>query len=492
MFTRDGVELASTVYLPTGGGRHPVLLARTPYDRRQVPGPGIRLDVERLVEAGYAVVVQDVRGTGESGGEFRFFTGEAADGYDAVRWAATQPWSDGNVGMFGDSYLGYTQLLAAREQPEGLRAIAPSVTPAGLYETVYSDGVPNLNVILTVSAVVLGGLPPTELAAMMERLPPSDQPLLDDLVPFYRAWMETTDPAAELWREPVVDHSRIEVPALVSTGWHDYFRDGSIGHYERMRGDSRLIVGPWTHFTQDRAIFDRDYGDRASQAAIDWTGIHLDWFGHWLRGEPLRDDDRVRIFVMGVDEWRTERDWPLHDARRVPYHLGEDGSLGAAPATGSREFTSDPFDPMPTLGGAVMMFDAFGPLDQRPLDGRGDVLRYVGEPLERPLEVTGEVELVATVSSTGPSHLTAKLVDVYPDGRAELITDAVTSFDQDGEVRVRLGAISNVFRAGHRIRLDVAAANFPKYARHPAMEKVTVTVHAPSYLVLPVVDRASV
>ncbi|MEQ4723378.1 CocE/NonD family hydrolase [Nonomuraea sp. B19D2] len=520
MTTRDGVELVSTLWRPGGSGRFPVLLSRTAYGRA-IEGPGFHLDVPRLVAAGYAVVVQDVRGTGASQGEFRFIRGEAADGYDAVRWAATAPWSDGNVGMYGDSYLAITQLLAAQERPAGLRAIAPHVSPAGLYECVYQPGgVPNLNIILTVSAMVLAvdeldrrialgtateedkgrylaaiGLPDRlgeRMRELSERLPLSDQPLLADLVPFYSRWMDTPDPLDPLWRDGIVDHSLIEVPALVSTGWYDYFRDASIEHYERLRGESRLIVGPWTHFTHERSICGRDYGDQAGHEAVDWTGVHLDWFDHWLRGRPMREQARVQIFVMGDDAWRDEADWPIARAWHVAYHLGFNGLLSTTPvAGGSAEFVGDPGDPVPTVGGAIMSFDAFGPLDQRPLDQRGDVLRHQSEPLGARVEVSGEVELVARVSSTAPSaDVTAKLIDVHPDGRAELLTDGIARVSDlaPGEVRevtVRLGAISNAFLPGHRIRLDVAGSNFPRFGRNP--EKGATTLHGPSYVVLPTI-----
>ncbi|MER6006855.1 CocE/NonD family hydrolase [Nonomuraea angiospora] len=520
MTTRDGAELVATLWRPVEGGRFPVLLSRTPYGRGAT-GPGYHLDVPRLVAAGYAVVIQDVRGTGASQGEFRFIGGEAADGYDAVRWAATAPWSDGNVGMYGDSYLAITQLLAAQERPEGLKAVAPHVSPAGLYECVYQPGgVPNLNIILTVSAMVLAvdeldrrialgtateedkgrylaaiGLPhglDERLRELSERLPLSDQPLLADLVPFYSTWMDTPDPLDPLWRGGVVRHGDIEVPALVSTGWYDYFRDGSIEHFERLGGESRLIVGPWTHFTHERDICGRDYGDQASQEAIDWTGVHLDWFDHWLRGAPLRDRAKVKIFVMGDDAWREEDDWPVRRARPVPYHLGFDGGLGATPGEGgAAEFVSDPGDPVPTVGGAVMTFDAFGPLDQRPLDGRDDVLRHRTAPLTERVEVSGPVELVARVSSTATSaDVTAKLIDVHPDGRAELLTDGIARLTGlvPGEVRevtVQLGAISNAFLPGHRIRIDVAGSNFPRFGRN--LDKGTTTLHGPSYVVLPTI-----
>ncbi|MFI6601940.1 CocE/NonD family hydrolase [Nonomuraea sp. NPDC050536] len=504
MTARDGVELAATLWRPAAHGRFPVLLSRTPYGRAE-ESAGFHLNVARLVEAGYAVALQDVRGTGDSAGRFEFLAHEAEDGHDAVRWAATAPWSDGNVGMYGDSYLGITQLLAAQEQPEGLRAIAPHVTPAGLYEIAYRHGIPHLNVTLTVAYVVFGlnelqrriargEADPAALerytAVMLspehaERDPISDQPMLADLAPFFAEWMDNPDPRAELWKRAVVEHDRIRVPALMSTGWYDYFAEDTIAHFQRLDDRSRLIVGPWTHFTRDREIFGRDYGDLASQDAIDWTGIHLDWFGQWLRGEPMHDHDRVRYFVMGGDEWRTARHWPPREVRRVPYHLGQDGTLGTAPKSGGREFVSDPGDPVPTLGGAVMVFDGFGPLDQRPLDGRADVLRYQTEPLTAAVEVAGPVELVARVSTSATAaDVTAKLIDVHPDGRAELLIDGIARVSDTGETRVELGEIANRFLPGHRIRVDVAGSNFPRFARNP--HKGTTTVHAPSYLVLPI------
>ncbi|MEU4234240.1 CocE/NonD family hydrolase [Nonomuraea sp. NPDC026600] len=520
MTTRDGVTLVATLWRPAGPGPFPILLSRTPYGRAD-QGPGLHLDLPRLVAAGYAVVVQDVRGTGDSDGTFRFIAGEAADGYDAVRWAATRAWSDGNVGMFGDSYLGITQLQAAQEHPEGLRAIAPHVAPAGLHEVVYSSGAPNLNVVLTVSAFVLAineldrrinrgtapesdkdayltalGFPdrfPETMQRLAERLPLSDQPLLTDLAPFYAGWMDNPDPAAEPWRDGAVHYDRIEVPALVGTGWYDYFRDASIGHYQHLRGGSRLVVGPWAHHTQDGFIGGRDFGEQASQDAIDWTGLHLDWFGQWLRGERAPERARVTYFLMGADEWRTAADWPPPAARRVAYHLGPNGTLGTIPAGGGGgEFVCDPDHPVPTVGGAVMTYDGFGPLDQRPLDDRDDVLRYRSEPLDGALEVTGATELVVLVSSTATgTDVAAKLIDVHPDGRAELLTDAVTRVTDltPGEVRevkVELGAISNLFRPGHRIRIDVAGSNFPRFGRNP--EKGTTTVHDPSYVMLPIIS----
>ncbi|WP_432931300.1 CocE/NonD family hydrolase [Microbispora sp. CA-135349] len=528
---RDGVRLAATVWLPEPGGRYPVLLARTPYGRAPY-GPGLRLDVTRLLSAGYAVLVQDVRGTGESEGDLRFITGEAADGHDTVTWAARQSWCDGQVGMFGDSYLGIAQLLAASERPDGLRAVAPSACPAGLHDVVYAGGVLRLGVVLPVLATVIAPLqrarrarldpgenghpaaPATRLDEMLRRLPVGDQPEIADLFPFYSDWLAHPGPSHELWRDADLEarYDRIEAPALLSTGWYDYFRDSTIRTYHALCGRARLVVGPWTHAVRERRLAGRDHGEHASGEAVDWTGLHLDWFGHWMRGTPLRDDARVRVFVTGACEWRAMAGWPP-EGESVRYHLGDGGALG--PETALRaSFHSDPGDPVPTMGGDVVEFlpPGPGPVDQRPLAGRADVLRHTTAPLPAPLEVMGAAELVVTVevdaahppadrpvaagrdaAGSGDAHftVTGKLVDVCPDGREEILVDGIAGVAGGGagpeRVRVVLGNLAHVFGAGHRVRVEVAGSTFPKYARHPG--DALITVSAPSYLVLPVAGR---
>ncbi|MBX6386415.1 MAG: CocE/NonD family hydrolase, partial [Microbispora sp.] len=509
---RDGVRLAATVWLPAPHGRHPVLLARTPYGRAPY-GPGLRLDVARLLAAGYAVMVQDVRGTGESEGDLRFLTGEAADGHDTVTWVAGQPWCDGQVGMFGDSYLGITQLLAASERPYGLRAVAPSVSPAGLHDVVYAGGVPRLGVILPVLATVLAPLhlarrarlhpeearvrqgearlqwgetqprpgearihqveaqprpgedsrpaafaaPAARLGEMLRRVPVGDQPEITELFPFFADWLAHPDPAHELWRDADLEprYDKIEVPALLSTGWYDYCRDGTIRTYRALRDRARLVVGPWSHAVRERTLAGRDYGDHASGEAVDWTGLHLDWFGHWMRGTPLRDDAKVRVFVTGACEWRAMDEWPPEN-EAVRYHLGDGGSLGPEAALRAC-FLSDPGDPVPTMGGDVLEFlpPGPGPVDQRPLAGRADVLRHTTEPLPAPLEVMGAAELVVTAESGARCFtVTGKLVDVRPDGREEILVDGVARVAGGGggpeTVRILLGNLAHVFGAGHR------------------------------------------
>ncbi|MEV4323859.1 CocE/NonD family hydrolase [Microbispora rosea] len=521
---RDGARLAATVWLPAPRGRHPVLLARTPYGRGPY-GPGLRLDVARLLSAGYAVMVQDVRGTGESEGDLRFLTGEAADGYDTVTWAARQLWCDGQVGMFGDSYLGIAQLLTASERPDGLRAIAPSVSPAGLHDVVYAGGVLRLGIVLPVLAAVIAPLhlarrarrgpwengppaaPAARLGEMLRRLPVGDQPEIADLFPFYADWLAHPDPSHELWRDADLEarYDKIEVPALLSTGWYDYFRDSTIHTYRALRDSARLrarlVVGPWTHAFRERTLAGRDHGPHASGEALDWTGLHLDWFGHWMRGTPLGDDARVRVFVTGTCEWRAMGDWPPEESEAVRYHLGDGGTLGpeaartlVPEATLRACFLSDPGDPVPTTGGDVIEFlpPGPGPVDQRPLAGRTDVLRYTTAPLPAPLEVIGAAELVVTAESDARCFtVTGKLVDVHPDGREEILVDGIARVEGGGaqpeRVRVLLGNLAHAFGAGHRVRLEVAGSNFPKYARHPSSARVTIS--APSYLLLPVAGR---
>ncbi|MBE3015441.1 CocE/NonD family hydrolase [Microbispora sp. NEAU-D428] len=432
---RDGVRLAATVWLPEPRGRHPVLLARTPYGRGPY-GPGLRLDVTRLLSAGYAVMVQDVRGTGESEGDLRFLTGEAADGHDTVTWAARQAWCDGQAGRFGDSYLGIAQLLAVSERPDGPRAIAPSVSPAGLHDVVYAGGVLRLGVVLPVLATVIAPLqlarrarldpgekglpaaPAARLGEMLRRLPVGDQPEITDLFPFYADWLAHPDPSDELWRDADLEarYDKIEVPALLSSGWYDYFRDSTIRTYRALRGRARLVVGHWTHALRERTLAGHDYGEHASGEAVDWTGLHLDWFGHWMRGTPLKDDAKVRVFVTGACEWRAMAGWPPEDEAAVRYHLGGAGTQRRPARSCRRQRCAPP-------------------------------------------------SCTTTAIPSRPWAATAR----------------------PGRVRVLLGNLAHVFGAGHRVRVEVAGSDFPKYARHP--DSARITISAPSYLLLPATGR---
>ncbi|HVU67272.1 MAG TPA: CocE/NonD family hydrolase [Ktedonobacteraceae bacterium] len=561
---RDGVYLSTDVYRPAEGGPFPVLLIRTPYNKEDPQLLSTPPEASRLLEAGYAVVAQDVRGRYASEGVFDPFAQEAADGADTIAWAQSQPWSTGKIGTFGLSYMAMTQWLQAGEQPEGLAAMAPSQVPAGYYEGMeYQGGVFQTHgLVWSLTAVAENALQRqvqqgriTEEAAAGElarlsdfspwlhRMPLSDIPPLADLAPFYFDWLAHPD-YDDYWR--ALDQrqapERITVPALHIGGWYDIFQSGTLENYQRMRlyGGSpqarrhqRLIMGPWTHGVFEGSFDERSYGAAASARALDLTGMHLRWFDHWLKGEAngVEQEKPVWLFVMGLDQWRAEDDWPLPDTHYRAYYLHSAGHANTVsgdgllcPALPDAEavdvYISDPLNPVPTRGGA-MNFDLCGPCDQRSIETREDVLCYTTPPLTAPLEVTGPLALILWVSSSArDTDFTGKLVDVYPDGRAEILTDGILraryreslaqplplKAGERYELRLDLGATSNVFRVGHRIRLEVASSNFPRFARNTntggvvtwdreadCVRATNAVYHGrgyPSRLILPVIERA--
>ena len=365
---------------------------------------------------------------------------------------------------------------------------------------------------------------------------------------YYDDWLDHPS-YDEFWRScaPRERYSAITAPALNMGGWFDLFLKGTIANYlgmkaaggsEAARGLQRLVIGPWAHGPLAGWFPERNFGLLSGTDGMDITGLQLRWFDHLLKGEDngVPGDKPVRIFVMGANTWREEDDWPLPDTEFVDYHLGGagrantaagDGTLGVdAPADAATDvYLYDPRDPVPTVGGASFLPGLFiganaGPRDQRAVERRGDVLCYTTEPLAEPLEVTGPVEVVLLVSSSAPdTDFTAKLVDVWPDGRAESLTDGIlraryrnslsepVPLEPGGvyEIRVDLVATSNVFAAGHRIRLEVSSSNFPRFDRNtntggviaretadefqPALNRVHHSPSHPSRLVLPIIRR---
>ncbi|MGY2032990.1 CocE/NonD family hydrolase [Nocardia gipuzkoensis] len=524
--TRDGVELATDVYRPATGGPFPTLLERIPYNKESYGMISGWVDVLRAAREGFAVVVQDTRGRYQSGGTFRPFADERTDGADTIAWAAGQVWSTGSVGMFGSSYTGATQWLAAAERPPALATISAAVTSRDYYDNwLYQGGAFRLGFALqwVTSALGLGELlrnPSAEedrvadLRRMLDNmeevfrtLPERDHSTLTAIAPYLAQWLDHPD-RDDYWerlsaRGPAVP----DIPVLNIGGWHDLFLGGTIDAYLALRARSaqpdarrqRLIIGPWAHGATSGAFPERSFGVQAGADAADITGVQLAWFKEHLAGSPSTiSPSPVRIFVMGPDIWRDEPDWPPPDIEYVDYFLGSttdartsggDGTLSASTGSeaASDSFVYDPADPVMTCGGATFLPGLFiganaGPRDQTRTETRKDVLCYTSALLDRSLEVTGPVRAKLHISSSAvDTDFTATLVDVHPDGRAELVCDGIlrcryrTSTTRPEflepekvyEIEVDLVATAYVFAAGHRLRLDVSSSNFPKYDRNP-------------------------
>ncbi|MFB6146595.1 MAG: CocE/NonD family hydrolase [Halobacteriaceae archaeon] len=539
----DGVDLATRVFRPPAAEPVPVLLQRTPYGRPEELSEGSLPWL--ALESGYAVVFEDTRGRGQSGGAFEPWVHEAADGAATVEWLADRPWSTGDVGMFGGSSPGHVQLFAAAEQPDGLGAIAPLFTPSDLHRAdFFQDGAMSAMTLLTwslgplahhtVERLERAGRIDADAAERvvdaldesLERVPAlaSHRPLAevhehvltdalpsdldaDDVVPHWTDWTErpTYD---DVWRsfDPEVRYAEMDVPGLHVTGWYELCQSGTLANFAGMRdrtdADQHLVVGPWAHQDTGADLGERSFADAASADAYGWSATQLAFFDAYLRdGEPFgtAGDRVVETFRTDAGEgtWTAHDDWPPADAVRDRFYLDscgraatdpDDGALTRTPpakATPPDTYVHDPTDPVPTRGGPLCCRDETaepGPVDQRPVEDRDDVLTYTTPPLSSPVELAGPVSVDLTCATTAnDTDFTAKLVDVFPDGPAynlcEGIRRARFRHGRDRAVPVEPGTPMRLtvdcwhghhrLPAGHRLRLEVASSNHPRFDPHP-------------------------
>ena len=519
---RDGVTLYADVYRPTSSGRFPVLLTRTPYGKDlMLSNIFPSMHILRAVRAGYVVIIQDCRGTFSSEGQFEYCFHEGKDGFDTVEWAASLPYSTGAVGMFGGSHLGWTQWSAAVLRPPHLKAIAPMMTWSDFSGMRFRGGAFELGDALQwrlqmsigklTRELPASGRPPEEIAAAVRTI----VAFLDSL---------TTDGFKELPLRRLkslekvgldgiigvlldlgpgnqtpgfrIDPADVEVPSLNLAGWYDVFQqytiDNFVGSRTRGRGAARhshLLVGPWTHGQVVNApgmmVGEMNFGASAGAAMIDLTGIHLRWFNRWLKNvdNGVERDPPVRLLLTGENRWVDMPDWPPPGAQDKPLYFGPNGSLDFSPSPAgdtSSSFLYDPLDPVPTLGGNVMLA-VRGVRDQRPLSARRDVLTFTGAPLDRTLQIAGRVTANLWVSSSEPdTDFVARLIDVHPDGYMHNLCDGIiraryrhslkeADWLKPAEVyqlKVDLWSIAHVFKPGHRLAVQVASSSFPRWDRN--------------------------
>jgi putative CocE/NonD family hydrolase len=544
---RDGVRLAADQYRPKQEGRYPAVLIRTPYNKRN-PAYGYEIFGRLLAAHGYVVIIQDVRGKYGSSGEFFPIVNEGADGFDTVQWICAQPWCDGAVGMFGVSYYGSTEWLAAPGAPDCLKTLVPVFTAQDAYRIWLRNGVFNFNLTLTWH-YQYEGREYRSLSLLDFRRAIWSLPLIsaDDQLgranPIYDRWITHPQPG-EFWRRMSVDQrvDEIRCSALLVAGWFDPFLDAMLEDFNRIRAaggsdaarSSQLIIGPWTHTTES-SFRSTDFGKQARFLGRFKTVLR--WYDYWLKGIPngLEQEGPIRIFVMGRNSWRSEQEWPLARTRYTRLYLRGDestdsglrGGLLSMVAPGSDPpdtFVYDPSDPVPSTDQAVHFNDiSYEPADQARIETRDDVLTYSTEILSEDVEITGPVSLVLYAASTGTdTDFTARLTDVYPDGRSIHVSSGVVrarfrdsliepSLIEPGRVyryKIELGATSNLFRKGHRIRLQISSSDFPRHDRNlntggkigltadasPATQSILRNEEYPSHLVMPVIppeDKAS-
>ncbi len=545
---RDGVQLSSDLYLPADDGQFPTVLMRTPYDNGRAAQ--VRT-AHKLAGAGYACVVQDVRGRWDSEGDYVPFVAEAEDGYDTQEWIGTQPWSNGRIGMSGRSYLGSVQWLSAPLQSKYLTCLAPqSICVEYLTGLVRPGGAYQLGVLTTWGMRTVGRtahpIDDRHWTEVFYTLPVIDMPKRAGAdIPYWSDWLmrEAGDPywpaisTEDRWAD-------VTVPSYSMGGWYDLYAKQTFEQFNAMRQQggsaaarqSKLIMGPWPHHlgsdlpTAPRTG-DIDFGP---SAAISMDSIERRWFDHWLKDidTGITDEPPLRLFIMGVNAWHDEHEWPLARTDWQAWYLHSDGRANSARGDGALNrtspgneapdtFTYDPHFPVQTLGGAnccTPEIVPWGPYDQRAVEARTDVLCYTSEPLSADLEVTGPIKLMLHAATDGlDTDWTAKLVDVWPSGYALNLCDGIVRArhrnrgpqpvllepGETYEYEIDLGVTGNVFKRGHRIRLEVASSNFPRFDRnlntgdHPATDTVirvanqTVQHDAVrlSHLLLPVIPN---
>jgi len=543
---RDGVTLRADIYRPRAEGKFPVLLVRTPYDKQ-----GNMVFALEAAARGYVVISQDVRGRFTSEGEWYPFKYESQDGYDTVEWAAALPYSSGKVGMFGGSYVGATQFLAAIAHPPHLSGICPTVTASNYHDGwTYQGGAfeqwfneswstglaqDTMRRRVETNSNALGGSKVLPLLSY----PVLEAPSSTGIAAYFTDWLAHPNYDAYWKALSIEDHyGEIQVPVYGIGAWYDIFLGGTLKNYVRLKSEAgtetsrrgqRLRITVGGHAGGGRKIGAVDFGDKLVLGGDD---AMLRWYDWLLKGEANGVDKEkpVKIFVMGKNEWREEEDWPLARAKATKYYLHSGGTANGLTGNGSLsailpaeekpdQYVYDPSDAVPTIGGPLCcsaLPTGIGPEDQRPAEARGDVLVYTTPAFGKDTEVTGPVSLDLYVSSSAvDTDFTGKLVDVWPDGFAQNLAEGILrlryrnsqekpELANPGEtyhITVDLWATSNVFLAGHKLRLEVSSSNFPRFdrnlntgeeqARATRMIKATNAIYHdkahPSALLVPVV-----
>lgn len=542
---RDGVRLAANIFRPEVRGRFPVMLLRTPYGRDEQ-----QKLAEDLPNRGYVAVWQDVRGRFDSEGEWLPFFHEGKDGDDTIQWIVSQPWSDGRVIMLGGSYAGMVQWLAAKEHNPHLKGLIASVTPGDFYEDFLHEGGAFALGAAAMWSVFVDGrmINPSEVSKypwdkVFLQLPVSGSLTIGHRDPrFFRDWIAhpTYD---DYWQRLSWDKEfeKFNFPVLHIGGWFDIFQKGTIENFRRMssragssaRTTQQLIIGPWGHQGQDeRKVGDVDFGP---ESTLD-VKLILSWLDHYFKGANKSElNQPVRVFTMGENKWNEYEAWPVPGTTYVDYYFhshgrangsGGDGVLTKAKPSKSEtsdRYTYDPMNPVPTRGGGNCCWPevvAWGPLDQRSIEQRNDVLVYSTPTLEEDLRVTGPVLIKLWISSSASdTDFTGKLVDVAPDGVAINLTDGIQRVSyrnsisraeaikpgKSYEVTIDLWNTSHVFLRGHRLRVEISSSNFPRYSRNlntggqpetdvqmrKAQQTVFHRLRLPSRIVLPILSKTN-
>lgn len=539
---RDGVTLSADLVLPDtarNGERFPVILVRTPYNKNQK----LYIEAARyFAERGYVYVTMDVRGRGDSDGDFVPYRNDGPDGYDAIEWCAAQGWSTGAVGTLGASYLGRIQWLAALEKPPHLKTMIVIVTPADPFveSPTGTNNLAHICWLYLVNGRLRQPMDEVDWNPVYEHLPLCE---LDQVAGFEsKQWQEELKhPTLDAFWEKICYQRRfheINLPVMHISGWYDdeqistpmnFIGMTKRGATEFARNNQKLLMGPWGHAVNSaQKIGEVDFGP---DALIDLRGYELRWFDALLKGQDtgILQEPAARLFVMGENKWRDENEFPLTRTQftRFYFHSGGnansrfgDGALSTErPATGTPDrYLYDPARPTPYVT-APTSSQIGGPDDYAAVQQRGDVLVYMTPPLEQDVEVIGpiRVELYAS-SSAVDTDFTALLFDAHPTGFVQRLSDGIVraryrdgmetaSLIEPGKIykfEIDVWNTCQVFFRGHRIGIQIASAAFPKFDRNlntgeplatatrmlQAEQTIYHDAEHPSALVLPIIPRS--
>ena len=576
---RDGVMLAANIWRPKAEGKFPVIYVHLAYDKSStihcvqraqyfVPRGYVFVAIDCRGRYDSDGVPYFFWHTDWRQGRF-----EGQDVEDCLNWIGEQKWSSGKIGMTGPSYLGFVQWMGAPLGSPYLTTLIPYVTPDDHHDNIFPNGAFQLTNSMHILAV-LGGESRTNnfnletdffdwnKLALHLPLRTIDEKMFGKSTQLWQDFMEHPD-NDYYWRFSVGDrpksgemsagkYPQVNVPTLSITGWYDQVQQATINGYlgmvkygpKKLRNKHHLIVGPWKHSVGERTVGDLDFGPQASAESLPqdlrWHAywlkpIELRWYDYWLKGidNGIMDESPVHIYVMRENAWRNEQEWPLNRAKNTQYYLHSLGHANSRSSDGklstespeeepTDRFIYNPKDPVPTFGGVESwqgygIPNSDGPRDQRLVQGRNDILVYTSEPIRKDMEVTGRILCKLYAASTAlDTDFTAKLVDVYSNGYAQILKEGIiraryrNSFKTQEllnpgtvyEYTIDLWSISHVFQEGHRIQVEISSSNFPKYDRNPntghqfgqdaELQEATQTVYHdrahPSCIILPVVE----
>jgi putative CocE/NonD family hydrolase len=568
---RDGTTLRADVYRPTTAQAVPVILMRTQYGKEAAQiQPSRYQRPDWFASHCYLVVVQDIRGQFASSGTFSEFTDDRNDGYDSVEWAAQLPGSSGKVGMYGSSYVGATQWLAAETAPPHLTTIVPANTASDYYDGwTYENGAFRLNFVepWAMESIVLSAAKNRGDTTVVQQLTqdsmniatwlryapyrnfPPFHPGDGAVAPYFYDWIahRADGPYWQRWA-PAQHYAAIGIPVLHIEGWYDAFLAGGVRNFTGMvssggstfaRDNQRIVIGPWDHLGWGRpdspaAPMLKQIGPAGNSPVNE---LMLAWWDHFLKGvdNGVSNGPTVNYFEMGANVWKTAAAWPLPGTQWTRYYLSSAGHastvlghgqlVSSPPTTGQQPdaYDYDPRNPVPSTGGhscCSALGGSQGPYDQASVEQRPDVLVYTTSPLVTDTEVTGPISVTLYASSSAPdTDWTAKLVDVHPDRTAVNLNNGIqrASFRESSttptpiepgkvyQYTITVWPTSNLFRAGHRIRLEISSSDFPQFDPNPntgswlgestatqvAHQTVLHDTEHPSALVLPIIPASA-